>query len=130
MVSSKRKIIAAVAAGFSMIPVSIPFAGNASAYCYAAECVPNVARNVVEGTPCVVHPRRAYAFGLDASGGTLVCNAGGMWAPAGPLIGVYNVALACPAVGLSAQGSDGIPLQCMDMGGGDLRWAHRLPFPG
>ncbi|MGH3674894.1 MAG: hypothetical protein ACRDU5_03985 [Mycobacterium sp.] len=112
------------------MPVSIPFAGNASAYCYSADCVPNVARNVVEGTPCVLQPRRAFAFGLDSTGATLVCNAAGVWAGAGPLVGIYNVALPCPAVGLSAQGSDGIPLQCADMGGGDLRWAHRLGIPG
>ena len=130
MVPIKHVIIAALAGATAVLPLSVPFAGSASAYCYAAECVPNVARNVVEGTPCVLRPRRAFAFGLDSGGGTLVCNAAGVWAGAGPLIGVYNVGQLCPAVGLSAQGSDGIPLQCMDMGGGNLQWAHRLPFPG
>jgi hypothetical protein len=130
MAPIKHAIVAAFVAASAVLPLSVPFAGSASAYCYAAECVPNVARNVVEGTPCVVHPRRAFAFGLDSAGGTLVCNAGGVWAATGPLVGVYNVAMACPAVGLSAQGSDGVPLQCMDMGGGELTWAHRLPFPG
>lgn len=130
MASIQRKITPVLAAACAVMPGSIPFAGSASAYCYSADCVPNVARNVVEGTPCVPQPRRAFAFGLDASGGTLVCNPAGVWASAGPLVGVHNVALPCPAVGLSAQGSDGIALQCMDMGGGDLRWAHRLPFPG
>jgi hypothetical protein len=41
------------------------------------------------------------------------------------LIGAYNVALPCPGLNLSARGSDGVPFQCVDMGGGTLKWAHR-----
>lgn len=120
----------AVAAG-AMVPASVVFADNASAYgCYVADCVPNVVRNAAEGTPCVPQPRRAFAFGLQADGTTVVCNVAGVWAAAGPLIGIYNVAMPCPALNLSAQGSDGIALMCADMGAGDLRWAHRLPIPG
>jgi hypothetical protein len=106
-------------------------AGNASAdWCYSADCVPNVARNVIEGGPCVPQPRRAFAYGLEPDGATVVCNAASVWAAAGPLIGVYNVTQLCPSLNLSAQGSDGIPLQCLDMGGGDLEWAHRSAIPG
>lgn len=122
--------VAVLAAAGATVPASILFAGTASAYCYSAECVPNVARNVVEGAPCVPQPRRAFAFGLEPDGGTVVCNAAGVWAAAGPLIGVYNVTTPCPALNLSAQGSDGIPLQCTDMGFGQLQWAHRVAIPG
>ena len=109
---------------------SILSAGTASAYpCYSAECVPNVARNVIEGAPCVPEPRRIFAFGLEPDGGTVVCNAAGVWAAAGPLIGVYNVPMPCPSLGLSAQGSDGVALQCAAQGT-QLRWAHRAGIPG
>jgi hypothetical protein len=109
-----------------MLPTSILFADNASAdWCYSADCVPNVARNVIAGAPCAPQPRRAFAYGLEPTGGTVICNPAGTWAPAGPLIGVYNVTTACPALNLSAQGSDGIALQCLDLGYGSLRWAHR-----
>lgn len=36
----------------------------------------------------------------------------------------------CPALNLSAQGADGIALQCGDQCGGDLRWVHRVDIPG
>ena len=121
--------MAALAVAGATLPASILFAGTASAYCYSADCVPNVARNVVEGAPCVPQPRRAFAFGLKPDGGTVVCNAAGVWAAAGPLIGVYNVTQPCPALNLSAQGSDGIALQCAAMGA-QLRWAHRVAIPG
>jgi hypothetical protein len=121
---------AALAAG-AMLPASVLLAGNASAdWCYSADCVPNVARNAIEGAPCVPAPRRAFAFGLKPDGGTVVCNSAGVWAAAGPLIGVYNVTMPCPALNLSAQGADGIALQCLDMAYGDLQWAHRTDIPG
>ena len=123
-------VAVAVLAAAASLPASILFAGTASAYCYSAECVPNVARNVAEGAPCVPQPRRAFAFGLEPDGGTVVCNAAGVWAAAGPLIGVYDVTQPCPALNASAQGADGIALQCADMGGGQLRWAHRVAVPG
>ncbi len=100
--------VAVLAAAGASLSASILSAGTASAYpCYSAECVPNVARNVIEGAPCVPEPRRIFAFGLEPDGGTVVCNAAGVWAAAGPLIGVYNVPMPCPSLGLSAQGSDG-----------------------
>ena len=117
---------AVLAAGSALLPTSILFAGNASAdWCYSADCVPNVARNVGQGGPCVPQPRRAFAYGLEPNGATVVCNAAGTWAAAGPLIGVYNVTMPCPALNLSAQGSDGSALQCLDLAFGDLEWAHR-----
>ena len=54
----------------------------------------------------------------------------GVWAAAGPLIGVYSVAMPCPALNLSAQGADGIALQCLDQGVSKLRWSHRMDIPG
>jgi hypothetical protein len=103
---------------------AIPLAGTASAFCYSAECVPNVARNAVAGAPC--KPGKFFNYGLDAGGGTLVCNKAGVWTATGPLIGIYNVALPCTTLGTSAQGSDGVAFACSDMGGGTPRWAHRV----
>jgi hypothetical protein len=102
---------------------SIPLAGTASAVCDSRECVPNVARDVAQGGPCA--PRKTFVFGLDAGGATYVCTVAGVWSPVGPLVGVRNVPLSCPALNLSAQGSDGVPFWCVDMGGGALQWAHR-----
>ncbi|HKV20296.1 MAG TPA: hypothetical protein VJR50_14790 [Mycobacterium sp.] len=120
-----RGLAVGVMAAGAWMP-AIPFAGSASAVpCYSADCVPNVARNVVEGGPCVPQPRRAFAYGLEPDGGTVVCSAAGVWVGAGPLIGVYNVTTRCPQLNLSAQGSDGIALQCLEMGIGNLEWAHR-----
>jgi hypothetical protein len=102
----------------------LPLAGSAWAVCYSADCVPNVARNVMPNAPCV--PGKYFNYGLDANGGTFVCNKIGVWTAAGPLIGIYNVALRCKTLGTSAQGSDGVAFVCADMGGGQLRWAHRI----
>ena len=121
-----RGFAVAVLATGAVMPASILFAGNASAgWCYSADCVPNVVRNVTEGAPCSPQPRRAFAFGLEPNGETVVCDPAGVWVASGPLIGVYNVTLPCPSLNLSAQGSDGIALQCADLGGGQLQWAHR-----
>jgi hypothetical protein len=123
-----RRLVAVGLAAAATAPVSVLFAGSASAYgCYSAACVPNVATNVAEGAPCAPQPRRAFAYGLKPDGATVICDISGVWVAAGPLIGVYNVTQPCPALNLSAQGSDGIALMCGDRGGGDLRWLHRLP---
>jgi hypothetical protein len=106
-----------------LIASTIPFAGSASAVCNVADCVPNVARGIAPSTPCT--PRKYFNYGLDANGGTLVCNKVGVWTAAGPLIGIYNVALRCATLETSAQGSDGVAFMCSDPGGGGLRWAHR-----
>ena len=110
----------------ALLPTTVAFAGNATAdWCYSADCVPNVARNVSAGGPCEPQPRRTFAYGLQPDGGTVVCSAAGVWVAAGPLIGVYNVTMPCPALNLSAQGSDGVALQCLDLGVNRLKWAHR-----
>ena len=121
----KAITVAMIASGLVAASISLP--GTASAYCDAADCVPNVARNVAQGAPCA--PRKAFDFGFDAGGATYVCNTAGVWAPVGPLIGMYNVALPCAGLNLSGQGSDGVPFQCVDMGGA-LKWAHRPDTPG
>ena len=121
-----RSLLGTVIAACAFLPTSVLFAGNASAdWCYSADCVPNVARNVGVGGPCVPQPRRAFAYGLQPDGSTVVCSAAGVWVAAGPLVGVYNVAMPCPSLNLSAQGSDGVALQCLDQGVSRLKWAHR-----
>ena len=126
-----RGLAGATLAASALLPTSTLVTGTASAdWCYSADCVPNVARNVAAGAPCVPQPRRAFAYGLEPNGATVVCNSAGVWAGAGPLVGVYNVTMPCPALNLSAQGSDGIALQCAELGFGDLQWAHRTDIPG
>jgi hypothetical protein len=111
-----------------LIAALITPAGTASAApCDAADCVPNVTRNVVEGTPCV--PQPLYNFGLDSDSRTFVCATTGVWTAAGPLVGVRAVALPCNAINESAQEANGIPLFCAQMGN-SLRWAHRADTPG
>jgi hypothetical protein len=83
-----------------------------------------VARNISDGTPC--RPGKFFNYGLGLRGETFVCNKIGVFTPAGPLIGIHNVAMDCPERDLSAQGSDGVAFFCADMGGGHLRWAHRV----
>ena len=118
-----RSVVSLAVTACGLMAVAIPMAGSASAVCYSAECVPNVARNVAANAPCV--PGKYFNYGLDANGGTLVCNGVGAWTAAGPLIGIYNVALPCQTRGTSAQGSDGVAFACTDTGGGVLRWSHR-----
>jgi hypothetical protein len=110
-----------------LIAALITPAGTASAFCDAADCVPNVTRNVVEGAPCV--PQPVYDFGLDSNSRTFVCATTGAWLPAGSLVGLRAVALPCDAVNESAQDANGIPLFCAQINGG-LRWAHRVDTPG
>lgn len=121
-----RGLLGASLATTAVLPVSVVLADIASAApCYSVDCVPNLARNVVEGGPCVPQPRRVFAYGLEPDGATVVCTAAGTWVAAGPLVGVYNVATSCPALNLSAQGADGVALQCLDLGVNNLKWAHR-----
>jgi hypothetical protein len=119
-----RKIIATLAVVCGAITAAIFLAGEASAVCDAADCVPNVARNVVEGAPCA--PRPSFVFGLDSNGGTLICASQGMWVRVGPLVGEREVTLPCDRPGDSAQqplaGNDlqlmrtpGVPLRCVEM---------------
>jgi hypothetical protein len=79
------RLIAVPALACGMIAALIPIAGKASAFCDAADCVPNVTRNVVESTPCV--PQPVYVFGLDSNSRRFVCATTGAWLPAGSLVG-------------------------------------------
>ncbi|MGH3958041.1 hypothetical protein [Mycobacterium sp.] len=110
-----------------LIAVPIIPVGTASAFCDAADCVPNVARNVVPGAPC--DPQHFYVFGLDSGSKTLVCTTAGVWAPAGPLVGLREVALPCDSLNDSAQEGDGAPLKCAQVNR-TLRWVHRDDTPG
>jgi len=126
-----RNIVAASAVTCGLITATMTIAGEASAACDSADCVPNVARNVVEAAPC--EPRPSYVFGLDTNGGTLICAAWGAWVRVGPLIGTREVALPCERPGDTAQeplaGNDlqprtpGIPLKCAKIHGA-TRWVH------
>ena len=80
-----RKVIAVSAVTCGLITAAISLAGEASAFCDAADCVPNVARNVVAGAPCT--PAPGFVFGLDSDGETLICASQGMWVRVGPLVG-------------------------------------------
>jgi hypothetical protein len=110
-----------------MIAALIPLAGKASAFCDAADCVPNVTRNVIEGAPCA--PQLTDDFGLDSNSRTFVCATTGVWLPAGPLVGLREVALPCDALNESAQEPNGAALICADINAG-LRWANRPETPG
>jgi hypothetical protein len=110
-----------------MIAALIPLAGKASAFCDAADCVPNVTRNVIEGAPCA--PQPTYDFGLDSNSRTFVCATTGVWLLAGSLVGLREVALPCDTENASAQGSNGSSLICADINA-SLRWANRADTPG
>jgi hypothetical protein len=122
-----RNLIAVPGLAGGLIAALITPAGTASASCDSADCVPNVTRNVVEGTPCV--PQQVYDFGLDAEHNTFVCSNAGVWAPAGPLRGLRQVALPCDAINESAQGANGSSLMCAAINSA-LRWANRPDTPG
>jgi hypothetical protein len=101
--------------------------GKASAFCDSADCVPNVARNVVPGAPC--DPQPFFVFGLDSDSKTFVCSTARVWAPAGPLVGLREIALSCDAPNDSAQEGNGTPLKCAQVNRA-LRWIHRDDTPG
>jgi hypothetical protein len=127
-----RKVIAVSAVACGLITAAISLAGHASAACDAVDCVPNVARNVVDGAPCA--PAPSFVFGLDANRGTLICASQGMWVRVGPLVGEREVTQPCDRAGDTAQqplaGNDlqlmrtpGVPLRCADVNGA-LRWVN------
>lgn len=127
-----RKIIAAPAIACGLITTAISLASESSAVCDAADCVPNVARNVVEGAPCA--PRPSFVFGFDADLRTLICASQGTWVSVGPLVGEREVTQPCDRPGDTAQqplaGNDlqllrtpGVPLRCADVNGA-LRWVN------
>jgi hypothetical protein len=127
-----RNIIAASAIACGLITAAISLAGQSSAACNAADCVPNVARNVVEAAPCA--PRPSFVFGFDSDLRTLICAAQGVWVRVGPLVGEHEVALPCDSPGDTAQqplaGNDlqllrtpGVPLRCAEVNSA-LRWVN------
>jgi hypothetical protein len=89
--------------------------------------VPNVARDVVQGAPCVA--QGLYDFGLDSDGRTFVCSTANAWAPAGPLVGVRDIPIPCSVPDSSAQQYNGVPLQCVQINS-RWQWAHRADTPG
>ncbi|WP_319434217.1 hypothetical protein [Mycobacterium sp. RTGN5] len=130
-----RKIVIAPAIACGLLSATIPLAPQASATsCHSASCVPNVAQNVVGGTPCTPSP--SFVFGMDAQNGTLICAASGVWVPTGPLVGEAQNALPCTTPGATAQermaANDlhikvpGVPLQCSGAPG-ISRWIHFPP---
>jgi hypothetical protein len=126
-----RNILAALAIALGILTLPTVFPAEAAAACNSADCVPNVARNVIEGAPC--EPGPSFVFGLDSDRQTLICNAAGMWARVGPLVGEREVALPCDRSGDTAQeplaGNDlqprtlGVPLKCAPINGA-LKWVH------
>jgi hypothetical protein len=88
-----RKIIASSAVACGLITAAISLASESSAVCDAADCVPNVARNVVAGAPCA--PRASFVFGFDAESRTLICASQGTWVSVGPLVGEREVTQRC-----------------------------------
>ena len=122
-----KNVIAVPVWAGALIAALISPAGTASAFCDAADCVPNVTRNVVEGTACV--PQPLYDFGLDPKSRTLVCATTGSWRAAGSLVGLREVALPCDAINESAQDSNGIPLICGQINA-NVRWVNRADTPG
>jgi hypothetical protein len=93
--------------------LSAPWQASASP-CDDPSCVPNVARNVVQGAACT--PAARYVFGLDAEGNTLICLSWGTWTPSAPLIGIRSTGASCCDGGRlsegAAQSPEGIPLTC------------------
>jgi hypothetical protein len=123
---ARRIAAASVLTGAVTAALMLP-SGEAAAYCDAAECVPNVARDAVAGAPCA--PQHFYDFGLDANSKAVVCVNAGVWAPAEPLVGVREVAVPCAALNASAQQPDGAALRCAQVNAG-LRWVYRDDTPG
>lgn len=127
-----RTVIAVAAIACGLLAASISLAGESSAVCDQADCVPNVARNVVAGAPCTPSP--SFVFGLDAGHGTLICTPQATWVPVGPLVGERDVTMPCDAPGSTAQqplaGNDlqlmrtrGVPLKCAQINSA-LRWVN------
>jgi hypothetical protein len=120
--SMVRRIVPASVITGGLIAALIFPVCRASAFCDAVDCVPNVARNVIPGAPC--DSQTVFVFGLDFKPETYACSATGVWVPAGPLVGLREVALPCDVVNDSAQQPDGSPLRCAQVNA-TLRWVFR-----
>ncbi|WP_445165277.1 hypothetical protein ACTXG7_15200 [Mycolicibacterium sp. Dal123E01] len=130
-----RAIVIAPVIACGLLGAMMPLAAPASATsCHSASCVPNVAKNVVNGTPCTSSP--SFVFGLDAQKGTLICAASGVWVTTGPLVGEAENSLPCSTPGSTAQermaGDEwevnvpGVPLLCSGAPSVS-HWAHFPP---
>lgn len=111
------KLVAVLAAACGCVAAPVAAATHAAAQppvCDAAQCVPYVAPNVSNGARCELRTR--YPFGLDSSGGTLICAASGHWIPSRPLVGVRNLGQPCNGSTGAAQSPDGLPLACFGAG--------------
>ena len=107
----KLMTVLALASGFIAAPLIA--AGPVSALpatCDGVDCVPGVVRNAAEGQPCIAATR--YPFGIDSSGGTLICAQVGRWVSTSPLVGVRTATAPCDGVDGTAQTPDGSPLSC------------------
>jgi hypothetical protein len=127
-----RKLVAVPTVACGLIATAISLADKSAAACDSADCVPNVARNVVAGAPCA--PRPSFVFGLDAGAGTLICTPQGVWVPVGRLVGEREVTMPCFTTGDTAQqplaGNDlqlmrtpGVPLKCAQINS-RLQWVN------
>jgi hypothetical protein len=127
-----RTVIAIPTIACGLVTAAISLAGPSAAACDSADCVPNVARNVAAGTPCV--PRPSFVFGLDAGAGTLICTPQAVWVPVGRLVGEREVTQPCFTPGDTAQqplaGNDlqlmrtpGVPLKCAQINS-RMQWVN------
>ncbi|AGB24689.1 hypothetical protein Mycsm_04451 [Mycobacterium sp. JS623] len=127
-----RTVITVSTIACGLIAAALSLAGESAAACDSADCVPNVARNVVAGAPCA--PRPSFVFGLDGDDGTLICTPQGTWVAVGRLVGEREVTMPCFTPGDTAQqplaGNDlqlmrtpGVPLKCAQINSA-LRWVN------
>ncbi len=114
----RRASGAAAIGGMTAVAILLALPATASAEpCDGTSCVEHLNTDAVQGAPC--RPVRLYAFGLDASGNTLICYAtyrnfsSATWVPLPPLIGVRDFGALCEP-GRTAQSLDGLPLVCRD----------------
>lgn len=107
----KLMAVIALAGGLAAAPVMTTGTASASP-CDSAGCVPYVNHDAAEGASCVLSGTR-YAFGLDASGNTYICNLKSKWESVPPLVGIRYMRSPCDAnqPGM-AQSPDGLPMSC------------------
>lgn len=108
--------IRAAVAGLAIATTIVVPQGTASGSpCDGLSCVPHLRLGAVQGAPC--EAARLYAFGLDASGNTLICYATyrnpttASWSPVPKLVGIRDYGALCSDQAV-AQSPDGLPLVC------------------
>jgi hypothetical protein len=122
------KLMAAVALGCGFIAAPMVGATAASAQPVtcdgtAPSCVSYIERGAVPGDNCVTSTR--FNLALDASGGTLVCNANGQWISSPPLVGIRTNRQQCGEDKGVALTADGVTMSCI---GGAWSPDYRVPF--